>query len=55
MFTDGRTLEIELTDDQRELAAIEGWEVLAQFDPALFREGAMERWHEIRMAPYNPT
>ncbi len=54
MFTDGRVLEVELSDEERELAAIEGWEVLADFDPALFRTGAMERWHEIRMAPYNP-
>ncbi len=53
MKTDGRELEIELTDEMRELAAVEGWEVLANFDPALFRTGAIERWHEIRMLPTN--
>ena len=49
MYTDGRILEIELTEEDRELASVEGWEALADFDPALFRTGAMERWHEIRM------
>ncbi len=53
MKTDGRTLEIELTDEQRELASVEGWEALADFDPALFRTGAMERWREIRLLPTN--
>jgi hypothetical protein len=49
MYTDGRVLELELTEKDRELASIEGWEALADFDPALFRSGAMARWHEIRM------
>ena len=47
MYTDGRTLEIELTEEERDLASVEGWEALADFDPALFRTGAMERWREI--------
>lgn len=47
--TDGRTLQVELTDRQRELASVEGWEVLADFDPALFRTGARERWRQIRL------
>ncbi|MCA9962199.1 MAG: hypothetical protein KC413_02485 [Anaerolineales bacterium] len=51
MRTDGRILELELTDEERELAAIEGWEALADFDPALFRSGAMERWHQISKLP----
>ncbi|MCI0393698.1 MAG: hypothetical protein L0332_19410 [Chloroflexi bacterium] len=51
MHTNGRTLEIELTDEMRDLASVEGWEVLADFDPALFRTGAMERWHELRLMP----
>jgi hypothetical protein len=51
MFTDGRRLELPLTDEQRELAAVEGWEALADFDPALFRTGALERWHELRLLP----
>lgn len=51
MLTDGRELTVELSDDQRELAAVEGWEILADFDPALFRRGATERWREIRRLP----
>lgn len=51
MLTDGRELEIELSDDQREVASIEGWEALADFDPALFRSGARRRWELIRSLP----
>lgn len=51
MHTDGRTLELELTDEERDLASIEGWEALADFDPALFRTGALDRWREIRRLP----
>ena len=51
MRTDGRELVIELTDEQRELAAVEGWEVLADFDPALFRSGAAERWRQLQSLP----
>ena len=51
MFSDGRTIEVELTDEQRDLASVEGWEALADFDPALFRSGAMERWRELRTLP----
>ncbi len=51
MITDGRELEIELSEEERELASLEGWEVLANFDPALFRTGADERWRELRMLP----
>ena len=51
MLTDGRELEIELTDEQKEIASVEGWEALADFDPALFRSGANERWAEIRTLP----
>ena len=53
MHTDERTLEIELTEEMQELASVEGWEALADFDPALFRAGANERWREIRMLPTN--
>ena len=53
MKTDNRTLEIELTDEERELASVEGWEALADFDPALFRSGAIERWRELRQLPIN--
>ena len=51
MYTDGRTIEIEMTEDERDLAAIEGWEALADFDPTLFRTGAMKRWQKIRQLP----
>lgn len=53
MYTDQQTLVIELTDEMQELASVEGWESLADFDPALFRSGANERWREIRMLPSN--
>jgi hypothetical protein len=53
MRTDGRELEIELTEEMQELAGVEGWEVLADFDPALFRTGALQRWHELRLLPTN--
>ena len=51
MFTDGRIIEMELTDEQRDLASVEGWEVLADFDPALFSSDAMDRWRELRTLP----
>lgn len=51
LHTDERALEVELSDEERELASVEGWEVLADFDPALFRTGALERWREIRDLP----
>jgi len=53
MKTDGRQIVIELTDEERELASVEGWEALADFDPALFRTGAMERWHHLSTLPIN--
>lgn len=51
MHTDQRELTVELTEEQRELASVEGWEALADFDPALFRSGALDRWREIRQLP----
>ncbi len=51
MKTDGRRLVIELSDEERNLAAVEGWEALADFDPALFRTGAMQRWRELSKLP----
>lgn len=51
MHTDGRTMEVELTDEARELASVEGWEALADFEPALFRSGALERWRKLRSLP----
>ncbi len=51
MKTDGRVFAVELTEEQRELGSVEGWEALADFDPALFRTGAMERWHQLAKLP----
>ncbi len=51
--TDGRVLEVELSDEDREIASVEGWEALADFDPALFRTGAMQRWHDLSRLPTN--
>ncbi len=31
--------------------ALEGWEFLADFDPALIRRGAAKRWREIAKLP----
>ncbi len=45
--TDGRTLHFTLTDELQEGLALEGWEFLADFNPALFRTGAAERWRKI--------
>ncbi len=53
MYTDDRVLEIQLSEEERELASVEGWEALADFDPALFREGAIDRWRDIRSLPTN--
>ena len=51
MHTDGRILQVTLTDEDLEIASIEGWEALADFDPALFRSGANQRWAKIRQLP----
>lgn len=51
MMTDGRIIEVELTDEERDIASVEGWEALADFDPALFRTGALDRWRELRNLP----
>jgi hypothetical protein len=49
--TDGRTLEFDLTAELQEGLVVEGWEFLADFDPALFRTGAAERWRELARMP----
>ena len=49
--TDGRELEFDLTEDLQEGLALEGWEFLADFDPALIRRGAAKRWREIGKLP----
>ncbi len=53
MHTDDRILEATLSAEERDLASVEGWEALADFDPALFRDGALERWRELRTLPTN--
>lgn len=53
MKTDGREFVIELTDEERDIGSVEGWDALADFDPALFRSGAMERWHQLAKMPVN--
>jgi hypothetical protein len=51
--TDQRVLQVELTEELRELSGVEGWEVLGDFDPTLFRSGAEARWQQIRNLPTN--
>lgn len=52
--TDGREFSVQLTEEERELGSVEGWEALADFDPALFRTGAMERWRMLATLPIGP-
>jgi hypothetical protein len=49
--TDGQVLEFELTDELQEGLALEGWEFLANFDPAFFRHGAAARWRALASIP----
>lgn len=49
--TDHRTLEFDLTKDLQEGLSSEGWEFLADFDPALFRTGAAARWRQLAQLP----
>jgi hypothetical protein len=49
--TDDRTLEFDLTKDLQEGLSTEGWEFLIDFDPALFRHGAAERWRKLSQLP----
>jgi hypothetical protein len=47
LLTDGRSLSFTLTDELQEGLALEGWEFLADFDPALMRRGAAKRWKAL--------
>lgn len=49
--TEGRVLEFDLTKELQEGLAIEGWEFLADFEPALFRHGAAQRWLDLGRLP----
>lgn len=51
LLTDGRTLRFTLTDETLEGLRLEGWEFLADFDPALIRRGAAVRWRELAQLP----
>jgi len=41
------TVHFVMTDELQKGLALEGWEYMANFDPALFRTGAAERWRKI--------
>lgn len=45
--TDQRNLHFELTPELQAGLALEGWEYLADFDPALIRRGASRRWQGV--------
>lgn len=47
MLTDGMTLRFHLTEETMEGLVLEGWEFLADFDPAFIRRGAAERWRQL--------
>ncbi|NUQ38149.1 MAG: hypothetical protein HUU23_10185 [Caldilineales bacterium] len=47
LLSDGHVLRFHLTDDTAEGLQLEGWEFLADFDPALIRRGAAERWRQL--------
>ncbi len=54
LMTEGRTLRFRLTDETLEGLQLEGWEFLTDFDPALVRRGAAERWRQIAAMPSGP-
>lgn len=45
--TDQRNLKFTLTPEIQEGLAVEGWEYLADFAPALIRRGAQARWQRL--------
>ena len=47
LCTDRRNLTFELTPELQEGLALEGWEYLADFPPALIRRGAARRWRHL--------
>ena len=44
LCTDQRNLRFELTAELQQALAVEGWEYLADFEPAFVRRGAHKRW-----------
>ena len=47
VLSEGHTLRFHLTEETLEGLRLEGWEFLADFDPALIRRGAAGRWREL--------
>lgn len=47
LHTDQRSLRFELTPELQEGLALEGWEYLADFPPALIRRGAQKLWRGV--------
>ncbi len=47
LCTDQCNLTFELTPEVQEGLALEGWEYLADFPPALIRRGAAKRWRNL--------
>ncbi|RME81078.1 MAG: hypothetical protein D6775_14540 [Caldilineae bacterium] len=52
LLTDGRTLRFHLTDQTAEGLELEGWEFLADFEPALMRRGAADKWRALARQPH---
>ncbi|RIK54191.1 MAG: hypothetical protein DCC57_07125 [Chloroflexi bacterium] len=48
LYTDQRSLRFALTPELQEGLALEGWEYLADFAPALIRRGANRRWQGLK-------
>jgi hypothetical protein len=47
LCTDQQTLTFDLTPELQAGLALEGWEYLADFEPALIRRGAARRWRSL--------
>ena len=48
--TDQHNLRFELTPELQEGLVLEGWEYLANFEPAFIRRGAAKRWRGLKQA-----
>jgi len=51
LVSDDQVVTIQLDEETREVASVEGFESLADFDPTLFRTGALKRWRQLRKLP----
>jgi hypothetical protein len=54
LCTDQRNLTFTLTPEIQQGLALEGWEYLADFAPALIRRGAAERWKGLKRSATTP-